>query len=378
MSTANTPTPHDLHTHLIRVFIKHILPKVNLKYIDAQRKIYPVIIGGANITRCAQLSPAARQLVKRLGINDIDFKFAGLAPPKHPKAAEEYIRRIDTLRRAFLRDALDTKRPEFSNILRRVIPPQMKHTLDIRFETNFKYANPPKPINTAIEGAHQAKVRLVRLVSVDAVYYNPQTHEVLDKIRFVDTTIFTPQTMGRDYKLLTPFKDLTKHPDTPVPIYIHKRVLYGSCAWNYIDTVKMLDTYAKTMAESLKPNAPPLAPAEAKFNTQNFIKYLVKFIVMYIQVHASAHTPTHKTGRKQLAPLQLAKIRKLFHRVHELHKQILSDEVALTLATRKALDPRFATLAWFYKHDLDKYTDLKQLRRRLSARGGVAPPRDAA
>lgn len=343
-STGKTVDIHKLHGALIRSFIKYVLPPL-VKAATVPNKIYPVVVGGMDVERCLNLTRATRDFVRQLSVNDIDMKFICLDD------ASESLQATDAVRRALVASAFKASNSDLQKAVSAAGLEKAK--VAVRFETSSRYADPPYP-GEIINMVHD-KVRQHKLVSTSVTYYNSTDGSLLSKLSFLDTTVDGPDSIRSMYtehaelfnKTIARAKleQLFKFPKIKdiVPVEDYKGVLYASCKWVYTDTVRLLDYYATLVATAPKETMPP---AQQKFMLKKFVKYLVKFAVLYIHVNQK---------EKDNQALQ-----KTFEKAQELYASIMDNNRSSNMMTK--LDPQFFRLAWFVKHKLDKYTNLKQLR----------------
>lgn len=396
----------ELHAKFIRAMIKYVLPSVVPKY-TLQDKLYPVIVGGANIDRCARMSIIAKRLVSFMRLNDIDFKFlimngstvqpniikSKMNAKMNTKTNSFYnddvldIDWVDQHRREFIKDIISPRNDKLLQALNEVglmyhhplgkKAPKLvggkcafKPGIGVAFDTVTKYADKLKP-GEHVDPKFQ-KVRNARLVMVDAVYIDMESGLELNRTRIIDTTIMTIDEIqgfyaeyfaflqkSKDYNM----KNTSKHytltgNNLSIPLYMHKKVLYGTCHWNYIDTVRMLDIYAIQVKNPMENQT----VSNTLFNLEHFVKYLAKFVIMYIYIN------NLKDKDKNLQ--QLTQILK---NTCNLQKELLSQEVSNAIAADTKLDDRYIRMTWFFKHKLDEHTNLKQL---LSAIQSVSPNKE--
>jgi hypothetical protein len=352
-----------LHAKLIRCFIQDVLSKSMQRYVvkdfvkekgktNEKTLVCPLILGGTNLYRCASLSPSARSLVKKMRVNDIDIKFVMDKNCTRYKSIDE----VDHIRRSFLREIFS---PENPGLVQAISTATNGHEdVAVTFDTSYRFADPPK--NDTKINPKSIMVRIMKLAYVDVIYTNIQSKQVIDRTRFMDTTLLcydlNPSLYTKYIKavkreaaasILDKASNLSHLP--AVPTYIHKGVIYSSCMWTYIDTVYMIDVYATNLVD-------PTANETAKdqlYNLEHFVKYLVKFIIMYIQINKNISGD----------PVKLAKLRKVFNNSFKLHKKLADEKFEDMMLMRKDMSPQYAKLAWFYKQDLDKLTNIKYLQK---------------
>lgn len=363
VSTLDSPQQIDkVHASLIRSFMKNVLPHYMKNYVLQNERIVngkikneilvcPLIVGGVNIQRCASLSPAASKLVKQMRVNDIDIKFLMGRNCTKYKSIDE----VDTMRREFISEIF-SKNPHLNMAIEKArLPPSIK----VSFKTSYRFADPLPP-DESVKQKHE-KIRLHRLAYVDAVYFDSKSKKELGSARFMDTTLFGYEINAdaylkhvkamkkeANYSIVDKQVDLIKIPG--IPIYIHRGIYYGSCMWNYLDTVRMLDIYAEIVSDpSLNTNV-----KDQLYNLEHFVKYLAKFIVMYIHIN---NTQSDE---------RLIHLRKVFYKSHSLHKYLISEKFEEAVLMHKNVDPKYLKLAFFYKHVLDKNTNLQDLRKLIA------------
>lgn len=321
------------HAKLITAFISKVLSKVMSKYIHPEL-VYPVVVGGVTLARCAERTASAKTLIKKLKLNDIDIKFV---ITKDLKTIEDggVVDFVDKQRRKFLKECLE--HPSIKAIMDKLLK---DFGLRATFEMKTKYANAPP--QGEILPATIAKLYVMRVLSVEVSYSDATTNKELEKMAFLDTAIFSNVTNTKYHYYPDVFEPGHYKSNLVLPYVMHRGVAYSTCGWAYIDTVEMLGTYAATIADKQAISK----PSDFKFRMKGFVKYLAKFIVMYIMINNTKEDST-----------QMRVLKRTFQRSSGLLKKVLQD-----IDEGDLIHEAYAKYAWFYKHILDKHTNLKELR----------------
>ena len=334
-----TPTDKDTlvaraHSKLINAFISSVLSKTMSKYIQPD-VMYPVVVGGITLARCAERTQPAKNLIKKLKLNDIDIKFV---ITKELKDVDDggYVDYADKQRRKFIKESLKHESVQY------VMDKILKETgLRVSFELKTKYANAPP--RSEILPSTVAKLYLMRVLSIEVRYIEDATNTELEKLSFLDTAIFSNVTNAKYHYYPSVFAKGKYTSKLVLPYVVKRGVPYATCGWAYIDTVEMLGTYAATVADK----SAVAKPSDYKFRMKGFVKYLAKFIVMYIMINNT------KDDSSKMRVLQ-----RTFQRSRGLLKKVFQGIDNDDFLAYNA----FTKYAWFYKHILDKHTNLKELR----------------
>jgi hypothetical protein len=221
-------------------------------------EIYPVVIGGVNVLRCAKLDDRAIGLLGRLYKNDIDIKFVVKGKVKDNDA--HVMKRAHAMRMRFIQGLLadGTVERHVANAARRV------NGLEIKFIVDDK------------TGASREAVRRSMVVSIRAEYRVAGTL-VLKKV-LMDTGMYT--SFSQDY-----FDGyhafFMKEVSLPIPYYVSRGVPFATCGWAYYDTVRMLVLCGDAYRAALETGD----VGEQRYQFVKYTKYLGKFAVLYTQVN---------------------------------------------------------------------------------------------
>jgi hypothetical protein len=253
---------------LILITLDKILGKFMSSFIDNELTV-PVVVGGSNLRRCAFTMPASKMLASKLKVNDIDIKFI-VKPKLRPN--DPIVQKVDIIRREFINKLIT--HPLFLSAISSL---EKQYGCKIITDLFTKYADAQEDKSAP---AWVNRVYRVQLVKLSLVYQDPKT-AAQERLDFLDTTIISNLSEGIVYKMyqivLKTDKLLDK--EVTVPVYVQNGVIYATCAWNYLDTVRMLVYYSSVLKNKV--------PSDENGNHYLLItiKYMVKFIVMYIQVN---------------------------------------------------------------------------------------------
>ncbi len=259
-----------LHSKLIEEFVdKGLLGRHMQKYVTT--KMYPVIVGGTNIVRCANLNPKARVLIGKLYKNDIDIKF--VLPRKVKSPEDKFFIHAHKMRMQFINDLLtDTNiDTHLANAIKSI---KAINGIEVKLVINDKL----------LTSIHE-HVRLGMVVSIRADYYINGVFVM--KKGLVDTALYTTFhaklqfdscSFGKNVNCDMFFK---KNGKQTIPYETDKGVLFGTCGWIYYDTVRMLvyscDTYLQALQDHDIYNI--------HFYFVKHVKYVAKFAVLWTQVN---------------------------------------------------------------------------------------------
>lgn len=257
-----------INKQVVITTLKRILGTFMSTYLENDLAI-PVVVGGSNVRRCTFASPTSKLLASKLKVTDIDIKF--MVKP-HLKENDPILQQIDAIRREFLGKLIT--HPLFISTIE-----SMEKKYDVKIITDLytKYADARA---NEEDPDWQKRVYRVQLVKLSLIYHDPKTAEQ-ERVDFVDTTIISNLSEAIIYKMYNAVFKTTKLLDKEVtiPVYIHDGVIYATCAWNFLDTVRMLVFYSSVFTDRVPPDE----------NGNSYllysIKYMVKFIVMYIQLN---------------------------------------------------------------------------------------------
>jgi hypothetical protein len=257
-----------INKKLVIATLEHILGKFMSTYIENDI-VVPVVVGGSNLRRCAFTLPASKMLASKLKVNDIDIKF--LIKPKI-RENDPILQKVDAIRREFITQLIT--HPLFVSTVDGL---EKKYGVKIITDLFTKYADAQAE---EADPGWVKRVYRVQLVKLSLIYQDPKTAEQ-ERVDFLDTTIISNLSEAIVYKMYQSVFKTTKLLDkeVTVPVYIQDGVIYATCAWNYLDTVRMLVYYSSVFTNKV--------PSDENGNHYLLIsiKYMVKFIVMYIQLN---------------------------------------------------------------------------------------------
>lgn len=294
--------------------------------------VVPVVVGGSNLRRCALSAETSKVLINKLKLNDIDIKFI-----VKPKLREEdpLFTNIETIRRDFIHKLIT--HPLFIEAIKTV---ELKYGLKILSDVYTKYAD---GIVQDSDPAWMKRVYRVRLVKMNLVYQDPKTAEQ-DRVDFMDTTIISNLSEAIVYRM---YQTVFKHQslatkEVSVPIYVHNGVIYATCTWNYLDTVRMLFYYSTVFDNKL--------PKDENGNVYLLInmKYMVKFIIMYIQLNKIKNDDPKMIALKQI-----------FRKGKQVLQDLLIKQLNRTEDTE--VDHRLLGIIRVLKTSLSNHTNLETL-----------------
>jgi len=247
-----------LHSAIIGAIIDNelMVPYIS-KHITKDH--YPVLIGGVNVTRCANLSERTRTLLGSLYANDIDIKYMIQG---HVESLED--KRIL---------AAHKNRMSFVN----------KFVKDKQVAKVLLDVAGMEPLCSSIE-----------LVIVD--FFDSDIVALKENMRVCIKTVFKWGD-GKEY-----FKDLIDTAvwsdysqemilsyqyffDTPlkvnVPFHMHKGVPFATCGWTYFDTLRLLILCGEAYQKAIKSGD----EKQVRFTFMKYWKYLAKFAVLYVHIN---------------------------------------------------------------------------------------------
>ena len=261
--------------------IAHVLPKYLPHHIT--KSYYPIVIGGSSVSRCMQSDYETSQMVDDAFSSDIDIDFVVL---------KNSMRIIDDAykgRTKFIEELL--KDPDFA-----------------KFAKDNQQSIGSKQFVLFPEGEKLTKLNKRHAISI----YLEDIHDPEKKLTVMDTIILHPKNTY-NYNL---FKDIF-HSKYPIPKEIDNGVLWASCEWIYVDTIRMMMLYDQGLVYSKNDKAFFL----------KFTRYIMKFCVLYILLF--------ETNNKEHAH-----IKKAYSQVRTmLHKSIIDENSLFKNANMKALNP---------------------------------------
>jgi hypothetical protein len=322
-----------LHSSLIKSTIKDVLGDIMPKY--SSKLVTPIIIGGMNVLRCTNMTATARSLMNHLRINDIDIKF--IIHQHLPESSDKLLLEVDRIRRNFLFDVVT--HPKLQSILNSMM---LESNLTIKLNQNTVFAD---NIFNIKDPAYYENVYNAKLINIQVSYTDNITN-ITKKLAFIDTTIYHNQIEDtQKYAKVfvkAKYDALTKQGIT-IPMYTVNGVNFATCAWNYVDTVRMLDEYLNHLSEAVTIR-----------NITFLMKYFAKFIVMYVYINKlSDKSPKSR------------ELKHIFEQSRKVVQQFANELVEN--GEKNEVDMKYVRLADFFKERLTKKTNLGQLLKAITS-----------
>lgn len=248
-----------IHSKMLHLFVDGGLIARHLKNVTrADLDVYPVIIGGINLMRCARLHPKAVKLLGKLYKNDIDIKYVvtkKIDDNNDPIAKKAHEMRLNFINKIM---ADPIVQHQISNLAKTMQGLEIKLTLK-------EYSNIPREA-----------IKRSMLMSVKAEYIL-NGKPVLKK-GLIDTGLYT--TYSQDY-FDSYHVFFMKEIKYPIPFRIDRRIPFATCGWAYYDTIRMLVVCGDAYKKAIEDNDID----EQKYQFLKYIKYLGKFAVLFTQVN---------------------------------------------------------------------------------------------
>lgn len=225
------------------LLISHVLPKYLPHHIT--KSYYPVVIGGSSVSRCMQSDYETSQMVDDAFSSDIDIDFIVL------KNSLRIIESAYKARAEFIESIL--KDPDF-----------------IKFAHDNKQSIGSKQFILIPEGDKATKLNKRHAISI----FLQDIHDSEKKVTIMDTIILHPKNTY-NYNL---FKDIF-HSKYPIPKEVDNGILWASCEWIYVDTIRMMMLYDQGLVHS----------KNDKSFFLKFSRYIMKFCVLYILLFESSN-----------------------------------------------------------------------------------------
>lgn len=265
----------ELHSKIMKDIIDKKLMVTLLKH-SSSKPYYPVVIGGVNILRCAQLFSKSHELIGDAYRNDIDVKFvfrnnvSGVDDPMIAKA------KLD--RDIFLNSLI--KKRDFKNILQSICKQVKTSKVTINAQVIDQANHSVEAIRLSMRSIIQLEYR---------VKPNDDDKETIILKPLIDTGVYhNLNTQPGFFAFKKLYLDDT---DDPIPIQLFKGIPVASCAWTYFDTVRMLMQSADEYNKALLQND----DTKLTFLFGKYLKYLAKFAILYISMNRINNTPEYES-----------------------------------------------------------------------------------
>lgn len=249
----------DVHSSLLKMFVDGGLLARHIGLAQYQnKKIYPVVIGGVNVLRCARMSKRAIEMLGSVYKNDLDIKFVINKIIKNNE--DNTVRTADKMRREMLAAIMaDTE------IHRRIQRLGERNGVDIVLK---------------VEDMTQTRNEmLMRNLMVNIYVEYKIEGRLVERKEFIDTGIYS----NYSQELFKSYQKFFKQPlRKPIPVRVHEGVPFATCGWTYYDTIRMLILYGQRL------NAAEVGSRDQRFYFLRYLKYLAKFAVLYVQMNKIA------------------------------------------------------------------------------------------
>jgi hypothetical protein len=238
-----------IHEQMRQKLLHQILPSIfpnfvkRLKPLDA----YPVIIGGTLVQRCAKRSAEASRIIEDLLTEDIDIKV--VLKKEIADNNDPVIARIDAVRHEFIHQViygLDAYAREVSH-----------DNPDIVVSVHESQ----KLMNTSLEFIAKIRVLEVKITYIEST--RSMTLPILDMGLY--TTYSVPH-----YSL---YMNFNKNVKLPIPYVSVNKILYATCNYAYMDTIRMLVDRARYLEEK-----------KTMYALIKFTRYVIKFMCLYVLI----------------------------------------------------------------------------------------------
>lgn len=248
-----------VHSKLLKMFVDGgLLARHIMNPAFKNQKIYPVVIGGVNVLRCARISKAAIELLGSVYKNDLDIKFVVNKTIRDNN--DNTVRKADAMRRVFLeaimRDAVIATKV-------RDLGKRSGVSIVLKLEDMTQTSNEMLMRNMMVN-------IYVEYIGKDGV--------LIGKKEFIDTGIYSnySQELFKSYQRF--FKEPLRR---PIPVKLHNGIPFATCGWTYYDTIRMLILYGQRFRDSMMKTS----LKNQRFQFLRYLKYLTKFVVLYVQIN---------------------------------------------------------------------------------------------
>jgi hypothetical protein len=263
-----------IHEKMRQKLLHQIFPSIfpdfvkRLKPLDA----YPVVIGGTLVQRCAKRSIEASRIIEDLLTEDIDVK---VVLTRHiADNSDAVIPRIDAVRHEFIHQAIQGLEAYAKTISR--------ENPDIIMSVQESH----KLLNISLES-----ISRIRVLEIEITYIEASKSTTLP---ILDLGLYTTFSVPHHYSL---YMDFNKSVKLPVPYVSVNKVLYATCNYAYIDTIRMLMDRAKYFEEK-----------KTMYALMKFARYVVKFMCLYVLIE-----------QKSIKEVD-ASVREVYERAHDILK----------------------------------------------------------
>lgn len=244
----------EIHSQVLAVYMdKGGISRYIRKYFA--RDYYPVLIGGINVKRCADMEPKARELIGSLYTHDIDIKFV------------------------IVKDIIDNTDPAVvaaHEARLRFVNEVSTDEISLSAVRSIEKAYKGLRINLKIHEMKKTRNEILRrniMINFNAEYYIDGVHVGTKEI--IDTGIYSNYSQE---EIMSYRKFFANELNRPIPFYVHKGIPYATCGWAYYDTIKMLVLYGQRYETASDPK-------ERRYQFEKLLKYIGKFLVLYTQLN---------------------------------------------------------------------------------------------
>lgn len=223
------------------------------------KNVYPVVVGGINVMRCARLHTKATMLLGSIYKHDIDIKY--VISKRILNNDNATVRRTHNARMSFINGLLDDPvlQSSIHDVAKRV------PGLDIKLVVEDKLDSP-----------HEV-VKRIMVVSVRVNYY--VNGELALQKTLMDTGLYTTFSQKYFNSYHTFFlKEMVQ----PIPYITKKGIPYATCGWAYYDTIRMLVVSGDAYRSAIDNND---TDEQRQQLFMKYVKYLAKFVVLYTQMN---------------------------------------------------------------------------------------------
>lgn len=232
-----------IEKQIINFILKKVLATHMKKWESAN--FYPLIIGGANLTRCFEKIDASRLSV----IKDIDMPFI--------VTETKYMKKAESARYSMLKDLVVD--PRLTAYLKRL---GQKHQLDI----NIIWETYPDA-----DGGFKAFTDRLKFNNID-IETKDLNGNVISRNSLIDSTVLQQSSSGKNewhgYD-----KYIRKELKDPIPYIKSKGVNYATCGYTEFDLMKMLIIYKQEFEKAQVPNI-----------VERLFKYMTKYALFCNQL----------------------------------------------------------------------------------------------
>lgn len=212
---------------------------------------YPVVVGGAAVTRCMSRSPTTRALIDHSFASDIDLPFVCVTT----------------------RNQLSTVLKARAGFLSAVINDQELQAYLQSLKQKYNLTEAPRLVLNDL-GMRIKRLRVYKLllISIDLVMLQGTKGKLL-----IDCPIYARWNV-EDFGVYETVRQKTSSTTImPIPVYTHRRTKtrYATCSFVYYDTVRMMVWYAQSHVSSK-------TQRQQEFAAVKLRKYVAKFAALYV------------------------------------------------------------------------------------------------